>query len=97
LLADVAMEEARGGAELGGERRARLVEHVEQRDPCAFGDEAAGHAGALALRGAGDDRDLVLESSRHGHSASYGNRVRTGICTISIGKPSGSRTTQHSM
>src|SRR6185369_6084145 len=102
LARDVAVEEARVRAEALRDRATLLVQDVEERDLRAFVDERAGDALALPARGARDDRDLACETTGHQlfsgmYGISYGTRSSVGTCTISIGKPSGSRTTQHSM
>ena len=56
---DVEVDVARGVAELGGERLARLVEDVADTTRAALAHERPRLRGALAARAAGDERDAA--------------------------------------
>jgi hypothetical protein len=71
----------RGVAQLVREPLPLLVPDVGDHHPRAFGDEPAGRRRALAARGAGDDRDLAVQTTR-GHISSSVSGIITVFSSV---------------
>ena len=79
LARDVEVHVPRRVTEIGRDRGTGVVEHVTEQHPRSFGRELPCLGFPLPARGAGDERDLAVESVRHGRHA------RTCTCGPQLG------------